>query len=236
MLFDAPLTGEALTTVAVPVHVVEGSATSAVDHAICDVVLRHVPQGRALRHRGSRALDPRSATLQNSLEPWSLPSPGHRGQAPSSTDDSRTGPETAAFDAKQRFAALGRPDSFARKPVAAADAPSPDPIQSGAVFPAASSGYWWVNASQRGALWVRFCSPREAGIRVFSGTQHGCDDSRFARIRLQRAESGFRGGGGGIRTPRNALKRSTVFLNTALDSENTLQMGGSGALGEHERE
>jgi lipase len=46
VLFDAPLTGEALTTVTVPVHVVEGSATSAVDHAICDVVLRHVPQVR----------------------------------------------------------------------------------------------------------------------------------------------------------------------------------------------
>jgi lipase len=44
VLFDAPLTGEALTTVSVPVHVVEGSATSAVDHAICDVVLRHVPR------------------------------------------------------------------------------------------------------------------------------------------------------------------------------------------------
>jgi pimeloyl-ACP methyl ester carboxylesterase len=43
VLFDAPLTGEALTTVAVPVHVVERSATSVVDHAICDVVLRHVP-------------------------------------------------------------------------------------------------------------------------------------------------------------------------------------------------
>jgi lipase len=44
VLFDAPLTGEALTKVAVPVHVVEGSATSAVDHAICDVVGRRVPQ------------------------------------------------------------------------------------------------------------------------------------------------------------------------------------------------
>jgi lipase len=44
VLFDAPLTGEALTTVAVPVHVVEGSATSAVDHAICDVVRRALPQ------------------------------------------------------------------------------------------------------------------------------------------------------------------------------------------------
>jgi lipase len=46
VLFDAPLTDEALATVAVPVHVVEGSATSAVDHAICDVVLRRVPQVR----------------------------------------------------------------------------------------------------------------------------------------------------------------------------------------------
>jgi pimeloyl-ACP methyl ester carboxylesterase len=44
VLFDAPLTGEALATVTVPVHVVEGSATTAVDHAICDVVLRHVPR------------------------------------------------------------------------------------------------------------------------------------------------------------------------------------------------
>jgi hypothetical protein len=43
-LFDAPLTVEARTRVAVAVNVVEGSATAAVDHAICDVVLRHVPQ------------------------------------------------------------------------------------------------------------------------------------------------------------------------------------------------
>jgi hypothetical protein len=33
-----------LTKVAVPVHLVEGSATSALDHAICEVVLRYVPQ------------------------------------------------------------------------------------------------------------------------------------------------------------------------------------------------
>lgn len=44
VLFDAPLTAEALETVALPVHVVEGSATSAVDHAICDVVARHAPR------------------------------------------------------------------------------------------------------------------------------------------------------------------------------------------------
>jgi lipase len=32
--------------VTAPVHVVEGSHTSAVDHAICSVVLRHVPHAR----------------------------------------------------------------------------------------------------------------------------------------------------------------------------------------------
>jgi pimeloyl-ACP methyl ester carboxylesterase len=44
VLFDAPLTAYSLATLAMPVHVVEGSATSAVDHAICEVVLRYVPQ------------------------------------------------------------------------------------------------------------------------------------------------------------------------------------------------
>lgn len=46
VLFDAPLTLDALAGVTAPVHVVEGSQTSAVDHAICDVVRRHVPQTR----------------------------------------------------------------------------------------------------------------------------------------------------------------------------------------------
>jgi pimeloyl-ACP methyl ester carboxylesterase len=44
VLFDAPLTSESLGTVAVRVNVIQGSRTSAVDHAICEVVLRHVPQ------------------------------------------------------------------------------------------------------------------------------------------------------------------------------------------------
>jgi lipase len=44
VLFEAPLTSKALTGVTVPAHVVEGSATTAVDRAICDVVLRHVPR------------------------------------------------------------------------------------------------------------------------------------------------------------------------------------------------
>ena len=45
VLFDDELLAvEALAGVTAPVHVVEGSLTSAVDHAICDVVLRHIPQ------------------------------------------------------------------------------------------------------------------------------------------------------------------------------------------------
>ena len=44
MLFEAPLTAETLREIPLPVHVVEGSATSVVDHAICDLVRRHVPR------------------------------------------------------------------------------------------------------------------------------------------------------------------------------------------------
>lgn len=47
VLFDGSLLGvEALAGVTAPVHVVEGARTSAVDHAICEVVRRHVPHAR----------------------------------------------------------------------------------------------------------------------------------------------------------------------------------------------
>jgi lipase len=47
VLFDDDLlTLDALAAVTAPVHVVEGSHTSAVDHAICDVVRRHVPHAQ----------------------------------------------------------------------------------------------------------------------------------------------------------------------------------------------
>jgi lipase len=46
-LFDDDLlTLDALATVTAPVHVIEGSQTSAVDHAICTVVRQHVPDVR----------------------------------------------------------------------------------------------------------------------------------------------------------------------------------------------
>jgi lipase len=43
VLFDDLLTPDALAQVTAPVHVIEGAQTSAVDHAICHVVRRHVP-------------------------------------------------------------------------------------------------------------------------------------------------------------------------------------------------
>jgi lipase len=47
VLFDEDLLGpDALAGVTAPVHVIEGSQTSAVDHAICEVVRRHVPHAR----------------------------------------------------------------------------------------------------------------------------------------------------------------------------------------------
>ncbi|HET7047219.1 MAG TPA: alpha/beta hydrolase [Solirubrobacteraceae bacterium] len=47
VLFDDDLlTLDALACVTAPVHVVEGSLTSPVDHAICEVVRRHVPRTR----------------------------------------------------------------------------------------------------------------------------------------------------------------------------------------------
>ena len=46
VLFDDLLTPDALAQVTAPVHVVEGSQTSAVDHAICNVVRLHVPHAQ----------------------------------------------------------------------------------------------------------------------------------------------------------------------------------------------
>jgi lipase len=47
VLFDDRLLAlDALAGITAPVHVVEGSRTSGVDHAICDVVRRHVPHAQ----------------------------------------------------------------------------------------------------------------------------------------------------------------------------------------------
>jgi pimeloyl-ACP methyl ester carboxylesterase len=51
VLFDAPLTVQTLQRIPLPVHVVEGSATSVVDHTICDLVRHHVP------HTGHTLID-----------------------------------------------------------------------------------------------------------------------------------------------------------------------------------
>ena len=46
VLFDDLLTVDGLARLTVPVHVVEGSQTSAVDHAICNVIRRHLPHAQ----------------------------------------------------------------------------------------------------------------------------------------------------------------------------------------------
>jgi lipase len=46
VLFDDLVSVDTLADLSMPVHVVEGSHTSAVDHAICDIVRQHVPHGR----------------------------------------------------------------------------------------------------------------------------------------------------------------------------------------------
>jgi pimeloyl-ACP methyl ester carboxylesterase len=46
VLFDAPVTAGSLASVTTPVHVIEGSATSVVDRAICAAVLRGVRHAR----------------------------------------------------------------------------------------------------------------------------------------------------------------------------------------------
>ncbi len=46
VLFDGPLTLDALAGVTAPVHVIEGSRSSAVDRAICNVVRSHVPHAQ----------------------------------------------------------------------------------------------------------------------------------------------------------------------------------------------
>jgi pimeloyl-ACP methyl ester carboxylesterase len=44
VLFDDLITPDALGRIAAPVHIIEGSQTSAVDHAICQVLRGYVPQ------------------------------------------------------------------------------------------------------------------------------------------------------------------------------------------------
>jgi lipase len=46
VLFNAPITARSLASVDIPVHVIEGSVTSIVDRAICDVVMKNVQNAK----------------------------------------------------------------------------------------------------------------------------------------------------------------------------------------------
>jgi lipase len=60
VLFEAPLTAETLGAVPLPVYVVEGSATSVVDHTICELVLRHVRRPEHILIEGAGHMIPLS--------------------------------------------------------------------------------------------------------------------------------------------------------------------------------
>jgi pimeloyl-ACP methyl ester carboxylesterase len=79
VLFDGRLlTLDALAGVIAPVHVIEGTRSSAVDHAICDVILRHVPHARHTLIDGAGHMMPLThpEPLTRALVPGGLPSGG----------------------------------------------------------------------------------------------------------------------------------------------------------------
>ena len=58
MPFEAPLTAETLGAVALPVCVIEGSATSDVDHTICELVRCHVARPEHIVLEGAAHMIP----------------------------------------------------------------------------------------------------------------------------------------------------------------------------------
>ena len=83
VLFEAPLTAGTLAAIPLPVHVVEGSATSVVDHTICELVRRHVPDAEHTVIDGAGHMLPLThpVELTQALTGWIVsPGPG-RGPA-----------------------------------------------------------------------------------------------------------------------------------------------------------
>jgi len=71
---DGVLTLDALTRMTSPVHVIEGTHTSIVDHAICELVRRHVPHAQHTLIDGAGHMmplthpEPLTRTLLNGIE------------------------------------------------------------------------------------------------------------------------------------------------------------------------
>jgi lipase len=72
VLFEAPLTAETLAEIPLPVHVVEGTATSVVDHTICDVIRRCVRHSEHTLVEGAGHMLPltHAAQLTRALTGW----------------------------------------------------------------------------------------------------------------------------------------------------------------------
>lgn len=72
VLFEAPLSAETLAEIPLPVHVVEGSATSVVDRTICTLVRRHLRQAEHTLIEGAGHMLPltHSTQLTPALTDW----------------------------------------------------------------------------------------------------------------------------------------------------------------------
>ena len=72
VLFEAPLSAETLAEIPLPVHVVEGSATSVVDRTICGLVRRHVRQAEHTLIEGAGHMLPltHATQLSPALTAW----------------------------------------------------------------------------------------------------------------------------------------------------------------------
>ena len=72
VLFEAPLSAETLAEIPLPVHVVEGSATSVVDRTICTLVRRHVRQSERTLIEGAGHMLPltHATQLTRALTDW----------------------------------------------------------------------------------------------------------------------------------------------------------------------
>jgi lipase len=72
VLFEAPLSAETLLEIPLPVHVVEGSATSVVDRTICGLVRRHVRQAEHTLIEGAGHMLPltHATQLSPALTDW----------------------------------------------------------------------------------------------------------------------------------------------------------------------
>jgi lipase len=108
VLFEAPLTASTLREIALPVHVVEGSATSVVDHTICDLVRQNVPHTEHTLIDGAGHMIPltHATQLSQALIGWIT----RRGES------SRPGRALAGWESRRQLDPSGRDSRTPQSP------------------------------------------------------------------------------------------------------------------------